>query len=212
MYPGRQRSRPSPLAPRPAGFTLVELLVALAIFAIMSAFAYRGLSAMLDSREALQRESRKWRDVTLFVGRIERDLAAVLDRTAIGPSGNAQAPVSSALEGAAREGLAFTRSGSPLQENMLAAPQRVAYRWTEGRIERLTWSGVDVSPREAATAVTVLSEAGALAFRFLDARGEWRPGWGLPGSSERLPAAVEVTLTLASGERIVRLVDLPRNP
>jgi general secretion pathway protein J len=194
------------------GFTLVELLVALAIFAIMSAFAYRGLSAMLDSREALQAESRKWRDVTLFVGRIERDLAAVLDRTAVGASGLPQSPVSSALEGTQREGLALTRSGSPLQENALAAPQRIAWRFTAGRIERLTWSGVDIAPRETPNAVPVLSSVAGLAFRFLDPRGDWRPGWGLPGSNERLPAAVEVTLTLASGERIVRVVDMPRNP
>ena len=63
---------------RNKGFTFVELLVALAIFAIMTGFAYRGLTAMLESREALQKESRKWRDVALFVGRIERDLSAVL--------------------------------------------------------------------------------------------------------------------------------------
>src|SRR5688500_15183157 len=140
------------------GFTLVELLVALAIFAILSAFAYRGLSTMLESRAALQRESRKWRDVTLLVGRIERDLAAVLDRTAIGASGLPQPPMSSALEGGNRAGLAFTRSGSPLQENALAAPQRIAYRFAEGRIERLTWSGVDVSPREEPSAVPLLRD------------------------------------------------------
>ena len=195
---------------RQAAFTLVELLVALAIFAILSAFAYRGLTAMLDSREALQRETRKWRDVTLFVGRIERDLAAVLNRRAIGSSGTPQSPVSSALEGRQREGLSFTRSGSYLQENALAAPQRVAYRLVEGRIERLGWSGVDVSPREEPLAVPVLADVASLGFRFLDPRGDWRSSWGLPGSNESLPAAVEVTLTLASGERIVRLLDMPR--
>ena len=59
---------------RQRAFTLVELLVALAIFAIMSGAAYRALTSMLDSREALQKESRKWRDVALVVGRLERDL------------------------------------------------------------------------------------------------------------------------------------------
>ena len=140
-------------------FTLVELLVALAIFAILSAFAYRGLASMLDNREALQRETRKWRDVTLFVGRIERDLAAVLNRTAIGTSGTPQPAVSSALEGRQREGLSFTRSGSFLQENSLAAPQRVAYRFREGRIERLLWAGVDAAPRDEPAPVTVLASA-----------------------------------------------------
>lgn len=197
---------------RSAAFTLVELLVALALFALLAAFAYRGLNAMLESRAALELESRKWRDVALFVSRIERDLGAVLPRKATGASGTALAPVSSHVETAVgREGLALTRSGSPLQENALAAPQRVAWRLREGRIERLAWAGVDASPREEPRAVALLGGVAALGFRFLDPRGgEWRQAWGAPGGNEPLPAAVEVAMTLASGERIVRLVDLAR--
>ena len=192
-----------------AGFTLVELLVALAIFAVLAAFAYRSLNIMLESRAALELESRKWRDVALFVGRLERDLGAVLPRPATGASGTALAPVSSHIDTpTAREGLALTRAGSPLQENALAAPQRIAYRLREGRVERLAWAGTEASPREEPRSVPVLGPVNALAFRFLDARGEWRPTWGLPGSSDATPAAVEVAVTLAHGERVVRLVDL----
>ena len=208
------RPRPSPGRPRlrAVGFTLIELLVALAIFAIISGFAYRSLDAMLQSREALQKEARKWRDVSVFVSRLERDLAAVLDRSSLDASGVASAPVSSATGvTAAADGLALTRSGAPLYENALAAPQRIAYRIKEGRVERLAWGGVDVAPRAEPTPVTVLAEVKGLAFRFLD-RGEWRMSWGLPGNAvERVPAAVEMTLELASGEKLVRLVDLPRS-
>jgi general secretion pathway protein J len=200
---------------RAKGFTLVELLVALAIFALVSGFAYRSLNAMLESREALQKESRKWRDVALFVGRVERDLDSVLPRGALSSSGTPLAPVSSTLDVLSEgDGLALTRAGSPLQENTLAAPQRVAYRLRAGAVERLAWGSVDAAPRQDPVATPVLPQAAGLAFRFLDPKsGEWRTSWGLPGSAEtRAPAAVEMTLTLASGETIVRLMDLPVSP
>lgn len=187
--------------------------MALAIFALITGFAYRGLNAMLDSRVALEKESRKWRDVALFVGRIDRDLSAALERTSLSASDTRLSPISSLTESTASvEGLAITRSGSPLQESALAAPQRVAYRLHEGAIERLSWAGVDIAPRDEPTTVAVLGHVSAFSVRFLDAAGEWRTTWGLPMSSvTTFPAAVEVTVQLASGEKIVRLADMTRS-
>ncbi len=192
-------------------FTLVELLVALAIFAVITALSYRSLAALMDAREALEKDSRKWRDVALFVGRFERDLGSVLPRLAAGPSGTPLAPVSSLLDlgGVTARGLAITRSGALLYQNALAAPQRIAYRFVEGRVERLAWIAADAAPRSEPVATPVLEGVRALEFRFLVAN-EWRPDWGLPGAGPALPAAVEVALTLESGERITRLVALPR--
>lgn len=198
--------------PAEAGFTLIELLVALAIFALISAFAYRGLTVLLESRASLASESRKWRDVALFVGRVERDLQAVLDRKAKNTYGADQAPVTSVVDFGPNPvpGVSLTRSGGGLQDNALAAPQRVAYRFADGRVDRLAWPAVDSAPRIDPAATKVLDGVRALTFRFMDPRGEWRPTWGLPGSADAMPAAVEMTLELASGERIVRLLDLPR--
>jgi type II secretion system protein J len=118
------------------------------------------------------------------------------------------APVTSVVETVTSgDGLALTRSGNLLQENALAAPQRIAYRFRDGAVERLTWTSVDPSPREDPVPVRVLGSVASLGFRFLLDNGEWRTSWGV--ADQTLPAAVEVTLKLASGETIVRLVDLP---
>jgi general secretion pathway protein J len=188
--------------------------VALAIFAIMSGFAYRALTVMLDSREALAKESRKWRDVSLFVGRIERDFAAALPRTGTGASGTALAAISSAVDASGAPGLALSRSGSSLAANVSSGPQRVAYRLREGRVERLLWESVDAAPRDEPAGTPLLDAVSSLAFRYLHpANSEWLASWNLPGqANESFPAAVEMTLVLASGERIVRLFDLPRSP
>ena len=196
---------------RERAFTLVELLVALAIFALVSAFAYRGLGALLDGREALEKDSRRWRDLALFVGRFERDVAAAIDRPAVGPSGTLQPAVTSVLDLGATTGagLVLTRAGASLYANELAAPQRVGYRYLEGRVERLAWPGVDSGPRAVVAAVPVLEDVRSLAFRFMDRTLDWRRDWTLP-PTQGLPLAVEMTVELAGGEKIVRVVEIAR--
>ena len=189
----------------------MELLVALAIFGLIASFAYRSLQSMLDSREALQAETRKWRDIAMFVGRLERDLSAVLATPPGAGVNGRMAPVLQSVPRTAQtvgDGLVVMRSGSALQENVLAAPQRVGWRLNGRTLERLTWSSLDASPREEPAAVAVLTAVDAMDIRFLDPNGEWRRNW--TGSPTPTPAAVEVTIKLASGESITRLVDLPR--
>src|SRR5262245_63976721 len=48
------------------GLTLVELLVAIAIFGVLSGVAYRALTVVLESRGRLEQEHRKWAEVALF--------------------------------------------------------------------------------------------------------------------------------------------------
>jgi len=63
------------------------------------------------------------------------------------------------MPAAQANGLAITRLGNALQENVLAAPQRIAYVMRENRIERLAWASVD----EQDSVLDVGSGTGALA-------------------------------------------------
>ncbi|RCS56814.1 PulJ/GspJ family protein [Parvibium lacunae] len=59
---------------RQTGFTLLELLVALAILAILAVLSFRGLSSVLQARDALQRQQSQLREQTRFMQILQQDL------------------------------------------------------------------------------------------------------------------------------------------
>ena len=59
---------------RAAGFTLIELLVAVALLAILAVLSWRGLDAVVQSRERLVTESDELRSLTLALAQLEEDL------------------------------------------------------------------------------------------------------------------------------------------
>jgi len=54
------------LANRQRGFTLIELLVALVILSLIATAGYRGLNAVLQTRERVAEETRKWQHLAFF--------------------------------------------------------------------------------------------------------------------------------------------------
>ena len=153
---------------------MVELLVALAIFALIAGFAYRSLQSMLDSRDALQNETRKWRDIALFVGRMDRDLSAVLVTPAAPGITRRMMPISQTVPRTPQtlgEGLVLMRSGSALQENAIAVLGSVTgldFRFLDPNGEwRRNWTG-SPTPAPAAIEVTVKLSSGESITRLVD--------------------------------------------
>jgi len=199
-----------PVHGRSSGFTLVELLVALAIFGILSGMAYRALAVVLESRGRIEQENRKWRELGLFFARLEHDVAAVAPRP-VRDAGDLLAPafVGNAAAVRSNEGaIMLTRTGFAADPAAIGPPQRLGYRLRGGVVELLTWNVLDQGPRSEPAVVAVLRDVRAMDLRYLDRRGQWYPAWppaGTSGGPTAIPAAVETTITLASGERIVRL-------
>jgi len=65
---------------RQGGFTLLEILVALAIFSIAAAIAYKGLDAVIASKQAMEREIRFWRETGQVFERMEMDFTQIAPR------------------------------------------------------------------------------------------------------------------------------------
>lgn len=198
--------------PLAAGFTLVELLVALTIFAVMSIAAYRGLSTMLDARARIELENHKWRIMALFFARLENDIDAFRKRPARSIADLMLPPLSGNTLAVGEDDahLAFTRGGYSGQEDKLSAPQRVGYRWRQGQVEILSWANLDQAPRSRPEIYRALGDVSKFELRYLDLAGNWHLQWPLPGQPENLPpSALEVSLTLLSGETVKRVFALP---
>ncbi len=196
------------------GFTLLELLVALAVFAILATTAYGGLRNVLVTRAAVEAQSQRLAMVQLALHRLGQDLEQTAPRRVRDEYGEPQAAMlGDPLVG---ERLILTRAGwdNPLGQPR-ASLQRVAYRMRDGQLWRLHWPVLDrggpIEPRET----MVLDQVREFRVRFLD-QDEWRDGWPPPASDEsgrrdldRLPRAVEISLTLEDWGEITRLLLLP---
>lgn len=194
------------------GFTLIEVLIAVTIFAVMSAFAYRALSSILDARERVTQENQKWRGVSTFFARLEADLTNAAARS-IRNSNNLDeaAFVGNLTFNKETEGqLMFTRMGLPGSSGTLAAPQRLGYRIKQGTIEELVWPVLDQGQRTAPAVYPLLSGISTFTLRYLSSTNIWQTRWPPqttgPASVRDIPKAVEVALTLDSGETITRLL------
>jgi general secretion pathway protein J len=176
------------------GFTLVELLVSLLIFSLLSAAGVALLSisvrtqesagARLDDLAALRRAGALMAaDLAQVAPRLQRDQAGRTHPAFHGGTGE---------EGLA---LAFVRRG---WENDDAAPrptlQKVEYGLVEGRLLRRAYPRVDGAA--PFSSVPLIEGVESLRFRYRDQRGEWRDRWD-PTDPSRLPRAVEMVVAVA---------------
>lgn len=180
------------------GFTLLEVLVALGIFALFSAMAYGGVTRLLENRERVEAERLFWRGFTLAFARMHDDFAFARDRPIRKESG---APESNAFEGRPTDPRAlgepsveFTRGGASSVGN-LSDLQRVGYRFKEGVLYRMHWPVLDRAPATQPVSVPILEGVEEFNIRFFD--HAWVDHWPPQGTTANhppRPRAVEVTL------------------
>src|SRR5438094_3580976 len=188
------------------GFTLLEVLIAIAIVALISVLGYRALAALSDSETKLAAEATRWRTLDLFFARLEGDLRQAMPRQA--RLSEAREPAwTGAADAAGNSALAFSRAGPEFTLDPRSAGQRLAYRYRDGTVEVLYWASYDRPRGALPTAYMLLDGVARFELAYLTRSGAWADAWPRTGESE-LPRAIRVRLTLASGEAIERWLAL----
>jgi general secretion pathway protein J len=201
-------------------FTLIEVLVALAIFAILALISYRTLSSIFETRERLQKSSQVLRDQALFFARLENDLSAILPRAIRNGDGQMEAALVIATPQNTNDAIIrMTRAGFAANVGSYAAPQRIGYRLKDNTLELIIWDGIDLAPRSEPKAYDALKNIREFRWRVLAKPNpndreaiwlnEWTPNAASPQANQtQLPLALEVTLSPVEGAPVVRLFSL----
>lgn len=199
----RCRSLPAALPAR--GFTLFEVLVAVALLAVIAALAYGGLDSVLRARAQLAEQAEQMARLQRAIGLLERDLRAAAQR----PVRDAFGAVVPALVGSVSS-LEMSRHG---HANLLDAPraelERLAWRRESEQLLRERWPVLDRVPSTPTERSDLLAGVDALRFRYLLRGGRSFDAWPPPVPAPTLPAAVEIELEIAGLGRLRRLIELP---
>lgn len=200
------------------GFTLIEVLVALALTALVAMMAYASLSAAISASESTRSDAERLQTVDRLFQILQRDISQAVLR----PVSDGYGEIQPALRGGVVDGelLLLTRAGWPNARQQLRSDlQRVRYRSTGDSLWRDYWEHTDIAPGVQPISTRVASGLPAIRMRFLgpgasssgSESSEWRDSWLTQSRADRLPLAVEVILELQAWGEIRRLLVLPDN-
>lgn len=202
-----------PLLPRSRGFTLLELLVAMFIAAIIFAMGYGAINQAVKSRVELQEQQAKLLELQTAVRVIEQDFVQLAPRPIRQPVGNDFYAALISNTQTPQPVFALTRAGwanpSGLQRPAL---QRVAYYFENGTLRREYWTVLDPTQSSKAVRRDVLTHLKAVSLRFYSQGQTWGTQWPLsPRDTDYAsrPVAVEITLDTEDWGKIVRVFEVP---
>ena len=193
------------------GFTLIEMIVAVFIFGLLSLAGVALLRSGVDTQAAAT--GRAQADASLMRARalIGGDLTQAVARPTRTASGGTD-PAFAGGAGSAAGGFLFVlvRGGvANPADRPQSDLQKAGYLVEGGALKRVAWPRLDGSA--PGPAATILADVASASARFRDAGGVWSDAW-VPATPDALPRAVEVTLEPRGGAPLRLVFALPGDP
>lgn len=195
---------------RGGGFTLLEVVVAVAIFAVIGSILFAGLNQLINVKTTVDQRLTLAADLQRSFGLFRDDLNHYVPRSIRNAYGQTE-PGLQTNAGTGSAVLVLTRTNNGLDGAQL---ERVEYWWEEGRVIRVRWPMLDRATDEQQQRRVLLDQVTAIEVRVLDDEGHWNGSWPpIRTTGDRAQArAVELRVSLDGQGDLVSLVALPYEP
>jgi len=176
------------------GFTLLEVLIAIAIFSLISLSSFTIFDTVLSSDESAKNRSERQNELQRAFIILERDIIQIARRSA---RLNGEAPLEGFLQTSGNtfvsdeQALAFVRHGWTNPGLLLPRSdmQAVAYRLVDETFERLHFNFVDAVVGEEPKIRPLISDISTLKFEYYD-EDKWQKTW----LKKSLPSAIAIEI------------------
>jgi general secretion pathway protein J len=195
------------------GFTLIEILVAMAIFSMMAVMLFGGFIAISDQVDWSRTRADRLRQIQTSMIYLSRDFTQLQPRPVRSELGEFK---EASLSADARNIIlvTLTRGGWSNPAGVRRSTlQRVAYQLEDRKLVRLSWQVLDRLSGTEPQRIEILDEVDDVLIRYLDEQLEWHESWPPLGSNDKVaawlrPLAVEINIELPDQGRITRLLEV----
>ena len=206
--------RPGPrFNTRMKGFTLLEMIVAIGIFAIIAAISYASFDRFLTARTLINSKHEQLKQLQTTMTLMEQDIRFMVGRAVRDGFGDSEAAVIAGDDVGLEEDelLRLTTSRPLLGQPEGSRVQRVAWRLQDGELKRVTWIVLDRDQDSTERVRTVLDGIDVATLEFYayaeDGQLLLEPEW----VGDVMPAGVTFELTMLNGQQYRRVIAVAGN-
>lgn len=193
-----------------SGFTLLELLIALFIYAILSTILVGALNSVIRAYKGSEQSADRLRSLQRVFLILSRDIEQALMRPIINATGKEEL----AFIGDAK-GFSFTHFGvaDPSGIALRSSMQRTSYAYHDRTLWRSVFPVLDQARETQAKTRALFEGVNTISFEYLDKQHKFHGRWPVEDKSgELLPRAVKINLTFPNWGKMSQLYVIAANP